>query len=174
MGDYDFNRLNFLDCIHFIRTQAFKKSTVISSFKKTGLVPWNPNVVLDPMREKNDRRRQHTPEPEVPSGPLLMRIPTKPKDIIAYGLSMGKLLETKGDWVHEDFMPVLERYTRAASANARTSNLLKRDLMNIHKTAKRNKELKSIGGSVAGKSGKAIPLKARTRQGNTDSVLQGV
>ncbi|MDI1492569.1 MAG: hypothetical protein OHK93_003783 [Ramalina farinacea] len=82
-----------------------------------------------------------------------MRTPTKPKDIIAYGLSMGKLLETKGDWVHEDFMPVLERYTRAASANARTSNLLKRDLMNIHKTAKRNKELKSIGGSVAGKSG---------------------
>ena len=108
---------------------------------------------MDPIREKNDRRRQATPEPKVPDGPLLTRTPKKPKEIIAYGVCMERLLETRADWVHEDFKPVLDRYTRAASANARTVKLLKRDLMNVHSTAKRNAQLKSIGGSVAGKSG---------------------
>lgn len=46
-GDVEFTRVEFLAHIQSIRKQAFKKSTVLSSFCKTGLIPFNPQVVLD-------------------------------------------------------------------------------------------------------------------------------
>ena len=46
-GDVEFRRVEFLAHIQSIRKQAFKKSTVLSSFRKTGLIPFNPQVVFD-------------------------------------------------------------------------------------------------------------------------------
>ncbi len=46
-GDMEFIRVEFLAHIQSIRKQTFKKSTVLSSFRKTGLIPFDPQVVLD-------------------------------------------------------------------------------------------------------------------------------
>jgi hypothetical protein len=53
-------KLEFLAYIQQIRTQAFKESTAKSAFKKTGIHPFNPQVVLQPIA---DRMPQHTPSP---------------------------------------------------------------------------------------------------------------
>jgi hypothetical protein len=53
-------KLEFLAYIQQIRTQAFKESTVKSAFKKTGIHPFNPQVVL---QETADRMPQYTPSP---------------------------------------------------------------------------------------------------------------
>jgi hypothetical protein len=53
-------KLEFLAYIQQIRTQAFKESTVKSAFKKTGIHPFNPQVVL---QEIADCMPQHTPSP---------------------------------------------------------------------------------------------------------------
>ena len=36
--------------------QIFKKSTILSSFAETGLIPYNPEKVLGPLREKLEKR----------------------------------------------------------------------------------------------------------------------
>ena len=46
LGDYSFSRAAFLINIHEIRMQTFKNSTILSGFRETGLVPYNPNIVL--------------------------------------------------------------------------------------------------------------------------------
>ena len=43
----EFTRVEFLALIQSIRKQTFKKSRVLSSFRKTGLISFNPQVVLD-------------------------------------------------------------------------------------------------------------------------------
>ena len=46
-GDMEFTNVEFLTHIQSIRKQTFKKSTVLSFFHKTGLIPFDPQVVLD-------------------------------------------------------------------------------------------------------------------------------
>ena len=46
-GDISFNRSEFLAALHEIRTALMKPKTIRSSFKKTRLVPFNPQEVLN-------------------------------------------------------------------------------------------------------------------------------
>ncbi|GKU08895.1 unnamed protein product, partial [Fusarium langsethiae] len=48
-GATDFNKANFMFHLQEIRRKATKKSTIISSWVKTGIYPLNPSVVLDRM-----------------------------------------------------------------------------------------------------------------------------
>ena len=42
-GCVTITKIEFLACIEGVRRQAFKKTTILSAFKKTGINPWNPN-----------------------------------------------------------------------------------------------------------------------------------
>ncbi|KAF6518223.1 hypothetical protein HZS61_002301 [Fusarium oxysporum f. sp. conglutinans] len=48
-GATDFNKADFLFHLQEIRRKATKRSTIISSWKKTGIYPFNPSAVLDRM-----------------------------------------------------------------------------------------------------------------------------
>jgi hypothetical protein len=37
--------------------QTFKHSTILSAFRKTGIVSYNPKEVLDPLKEQNECTR---------------------------------------------------------------------------------------------------------------------
>lgn len=50
-GCSDFNKVEFLSAITSIRDQAFKPATILSSFRKTGLIPYNPRIVLSILPE---------------------------------------------------------------------------------------------------------------------------
>jgi len=50
-GCTDFDKVEFLTAIDSIQQQTFKLSTICSAFRTTGLVPYNPSVVLAQLRE---------------------------------------------------------------------------------------------------------------------------
>ena len=50
-GCSDFNKVEFLAAIHSVRRQAFKRSTITLAFRQTGLIPYNPAIILDWLRE---------------------------------------------------------------------------------------------------------------------------
>jgi len=52
LGDATFNKAEFLAAFQGFRTKAFKQLTLKSSFRKTGLIPYNPEMVLAPLRKK--------------------------------------------------------------------------------------------------------------------------
>ena len=62
-GCPDFNKLEFLAAITSIRRQAFKPSTIVSAFRKTGLIPYNPEIVLERLQEYNAEPRTPSPLP---------------------------------------------------------------------------------------------------------------
>jgi len=50
-GYGDFDKAEFLDTIDTIRQQTFKSSTIQSAFRATGLIPYNPDIVISKLRE---------------------------------------------------------------------------------------------------------------------------
>ena len=59
MGNRDYNRMDFFADIERIRRQTFKELTIKSSFKKTGIWPFNPEIVLQKLKEF--KPPHHTP-----------------------------------------------------------------------------------------------------------------
>jgi hypothetical protein len=62
-GCSDFNKLEFLTAITSIRRQTFKPSTIVSAFRKTGLIPYNPEIVLERLQEYSAEPRTPSPLP---------------------------------------------------------------------------------------------------------------
>jgi hypothetical protein len=58
-----FNKVEFLSAIGEIRRQTFKESTIKSAFRKTGIVPFKPSVVLSqfPSQESSAESEPTTP-----------------------------------------------------------------------------------------------------------------
>jgi hypothetical protein len=51
IGCSDFNKLEFLVVINRIRQYTFKKHSLLSSFQQCGIVPYNPQVVINKVQE---------------------------------------------------------------------------------------------------------------------------
>ena len=45
-GCTNFNKLEFLDAIHTIRSRTFKPSIIILEWRQSGLIPYNPKIAL--------------------------------------------------------------------------------------------------------------------------------
>lgn len=50
-GDYEFSKIEFLARISSIRSQAFKQNTIRESFRQTGLIPLNLEIVMQKLRD---------------------------------------------------------------------------------------------------------------------------
>jgi DDE superfamily endonuclease len=62
VGIFNFNRLEFIAAFQDMRKQAFKPSTICSSFEATGLIPFDPDKVVKPLEER--QRREQSEEIE--------------------------------------------------------------------------------------------------------------
>jgi hypothetical protein len=74
-GCTNFDKAEFLDAIHEIRCQTLKPSTILSAFRCTGLVPYNPDVVIAKLRDAVSTPSPATPPPldASPQVPLTIR-----------------------------------------------------------------------------------------------------
>lgn len=72
-GCIDFNKTEFLHCFTRIKQETFKESTIRNSFRKTGLIPYDPEIVLASLREKETTR-----EAEDPPIPIRAQAPRTP------------------------------------------------------------------------------------------------
>jgi DDE superfamily endonuclease/Tc5 transposase DNA-binding domain len=57
-GDTTFSKTEFLAAFESIRKQTFKQSTILSAFRKTGIIPHDPSKVLEPLQEKIEADRK--------------------------------------------------------------------------------------------------------------------
>ncbi len=68
MGNRDYNWMDFFTDIERIRRQTFKESTIKSSFKKTGIWPFNLEIVLQKL--KDFKPPHYTPPLQNQDGPV--------------------------------------------------------------------------------------------------------
>ena len=73
------NSLNFffLASLTTMRAKTFKKSTILSTFRKTGLIPYNPEIVLQKIRPANSQISPSQPVTPSPTATLFRGICNK-------------------------------------------------------------------------------------------------
>jgi len=78
-GCSDFNKIEFLAAIDSIRVQAFKHSTILSVFRKCGLIPYSTSIILSKLQESTPPPTYHayastSPEHVQPQTPSRQRL----------------------------------------------------------------------------------------------------
>jgi hypothetical protein len=63
-GLVNISKLEFLSIIEGVRCQAFKRSTLLSAFKKMGIWPFNPDPILENLKDRlAEEKADRTPSP---------------------------------------------------------------------------------------------------------------
>ena len=63
-GDETFSKVEFLHVLNTFQGKAFKPTTICSAWEKTGLIPYNPGLVVDKVRQQVPPPRAATPPPQ--------------------------------------------------------------------------------------------------------------
>jgi DDE superfamily endonuclease/Tc5 transposase DNA-binding domain len=158
-GDTEFPKMEFLAIFEIIRRQTFKQSTVISAFRKTDIVPYNPSEVIRPLEEriKADRRarstelaRQMIAEDE--EGNTALDDPPTPINVTQLWSAGEDLLNSLAV---SDISPLLrtqiEKYIRGASIRIDFGEQIEKDLQTIEaaqtaRTARNTTSLRTVQG----------------------------
>ena len=126
-GCSDFNKLEFLSAITSIREQAFKESTIISSFRRTSLIPYNPDIVLSRLPES-----VYVPSYDPPVTPpsIYTENFSTPKTIRS--LARHALFLQSCDPISPTFQTTLQQYIKRSLAQAHAGAQAYKDLENTH------------------------------------------
>ncbi len=87
-GDAEFSRVEFLAHLESIRSQTFKKSTFLSLFRQTGLIPFNSNICLDELSSQTppttETRTNESQPPQTPIHRLIEEMRTVTSTTVRY------------------------------------------------------------------------------------------
>jgi hypothetical protein len=126
-GLVNITKVEFLSCIEDVRRKAFKNSTILSAFKKTGIWPFNPQLVLSVLES---RQAQYTPPPpDRPEEPYSspFRTPLTLRQINKVANKLGNVLEEDNN-LDPDFAHDLDRFIKGSLIAATELVQTKRDL----------------------------------------------
>ena len=162
-GDYEFSKLEFLARITTIRSQAFKKNTIRESFRKTGLIPFNPEIVMQKLQDLSPSNT----EPNLPSTP---RTPTRvtretffttPTTIRAFTLHASALTNTEYSPSSRKIMQ--EKYVKGTLAKVNSGKLAEDQLKKVRTAELERASRRKLGNRVVQKGGVITVGKAREK-----------
>ncbi len=163
-GNVEFDKLDFLAAFQKIWSQTFTESTIRSAWKNTGLIPYNPQVVLSKIAAIQASTRSVTP-PYQP--PVFAHTPHTAEEVIAHGKKLQSTMRNL-NIVDEGFQVHVDRFIKGSITSAHTRQLSERDLMATRQEAISKATQKKLSGNVAQKGGvisvKDVRQKAHQRQ----------
>ncbi len=153
----EFSKLDFLASLTTMRAKTLKKSTIPSAFKKTGLIPYNPEMVLQKVCPKNDQlppsRPVTPPPPADPFSGICNETPRRCEQVVGQARTLLNTTQKEKRLVHQKFRPHLERFIRGSLTSVFTYYLLDRDVDATYKEAAAPAARKKLTGWVAQKGG---------------------
>ncbi|KAE8213290.1 hypothetical protein CF319_g9184 [Tilletia indica] len=137
-GCTNFNRVEFLSALASIRKQTMKTNTIKTGFRRTGIHPFNPEIVLSTFAAPED----FAPAAEgfVPSTPAQSSSPpATPQTIRTLSRSAHKIQE------RYDLSPTMAKYIRGSLQQVQTGNLAVEALeKQTAAQQERNKKMKGL------------------------------
>ena len=153
-GDECFSKLEFLAAFSNFRRQAFKTSTILSAWRNTGLLPYNPTVVLQKVANSLPSPRQTTPETSayIP----LAQTPRTIRQVAETGVEL--MLHPD---IPESLRGSLQKFTRGGVAIARCGLLMEQRLEATIEAENARRSRKSEANKVLQKGGILYAANAR-------------
>jgi hypothetical protein len=172
-GNSTFNKVEFLANWQQVHDQAFKASTIQSAFQKTGLIPYNPQVVLAQLSQQ-EQQRTITPPPIEPvtwQTPTTISHITQQAELIQQGLE--DILEDA-----DDFLDGVKSFIKGSLAKIHSGHLAEIDLSNTQEAALRQVDRQGASSRVTQQGGMVQASRARewasTRQAEENTVRRSV
>ncbi len=166
-GIPEFGKLDFLASLTIVRAKIFKKPTILSAFKKTGLILYNPEIVLQKICSANSRSTSSWPvtplHPANPFSNIFNKTPRRCEQVVGQARTLLNTIQKDKRLVHWKFQPHLKQFIRGSFTNAFTHLLLDRDLDATYKEAAACAAQKKLTGRVAKKEGMFIMREIRGR-----------
>lgn len=156
----EYSRVDFLANFQAIRERTFRSTTVVSAWKKVGLIPLNPTVVLDRLLEY---RRRDSPEerPITPEDNIVPAIHEWPTPYIYRQVTQyGKELLDQVD-LHDS--EVVERYVRGVEARMLSGSLAEQELTKLHEAAVARAARKAQPNTLVQRGGTIYSHQARSK-----------
>ena len=138
-GCDDFTKLEFLDRLHHIRMQTLKARTIKSGWERAGLVPFDPEVVLAPLRcrvEPSTPEHSDADDTDLPTPTTSRRHKILAKTV----WKMWKRLPETNQ--HDKFEYLLAKLLRSSSGIAHSNTSLQRTLQANTAATQRRESLK--------------------------------
>jgi len=175
-GCSEFGKIEFLTSIDWIRHQIFKPTTIRSAFKATGLIPFNPSIVINKLSNVVNTSFELGTQPfETSSPPLEIHSPTTPPQLpepnpttlqtIRSLRNHAQLLHYQLDQLPQHADQSLHKYLKGSLALAQSGTQALFDLENtkaaeLARTARRNRSWRSMqqGGVLYAHEARAMVL----------------
>ena len=131
-GDMTFNKVEFLATFQDVRKQAFTSSTIISSFRATGLIPYDPDRVLDKIRDQIREAEREISPTSIPAHlhtNVLLKTPSheSTKDFLMafkqFDATIKKFIGTEDENTHLWLPAVYEKLSKGIQAKLHTGAL---------------------------------------------------
>ena len=161
VGNVDFGKLDFLGIFQDFRARAFTKRTIAHAWKHIGIVPHNPDVVLEPMKRKNVEelvRRPRLATPETPAASdmednVLQRTPHGPESHHKHVEAIRDDICTHGELGRNYTYRQLFKFLRGTNTQSNTLALHTRDLNEATKASAAKAQREAFPQTVASSSG---------------------
>ena len=154
-GDKTFTKVEFLNVFNGFRQQVFKTTTIESAWKKTGLIPYNPSIVLNKVREILP-----PPRPATPPAQQFQPLAETPRTIRQIAEAGAEL------WLHPDLPDDLQqsiiRFAKGACASARKGELMEERFSMQIQAEKARKARKAAANRVLSTGGVLYTYEARS------------
>lgn len=127
-GCENFNRVEFMNSLISVRRSTMTQRNIQSGWRRTGVYPFNPSIVIDALRERirtPSRSRSSSPPQQTPKTTRQLQ-------------SLGRKLKRRQSVVKR----TLEAYTHGAEAIAHKADLAIQELARVQK-AQHNRALRS-------------------------------
>ena len=125
--------MEFLQALHKVRLDTFKRSTVLSAWAKSGLIPFNPAVVLNQIQ---------MPLPQAITPVDMGSIDNHPPETPACARTLAVLADLLDQEKDEDTWYILhEKFIRGSLAIAVAAEAAHRDLLRTTAAAQKRKDM---------------------------------
>jgi hypothetical protein len=149
-GVVNISKLEFLSLIEGVRRQAFKEKTIKSAFKKTGISPFDPDLIINIIKER-EAIRTPSPQPSAHNSSDF-ETPATLRQINKVANRIGEAIQEMED-LDEDFSWDINRFICGSLITASELIQTKRDLsptkkaelMQRQRRAMKNRPLQSGG-----------------------------
>ncbi|RPA90928.1 hypothetical protein L873DRAFT_1874343, partial [Choiromyces venosus 120613-1] len=124
-GYPEFNKIEFLSDLTSIWDQAFKKTTILLAFQKTGLISYDPRIVLSQLP------KYHISEDTLPlRTPPLMLLPCLSTPVTVRSLKCRAQYLKDADLVSPTFKPNLKQFVKGSLAQVQLGAHASQELAN--------------------------------------------
>ena len=154
-SEADYRKLELLASLQTIWSLTFKKSTIRSAFKNTGLISYNPEIVFREIRALKPAPQAVTPllsfNPEMQVCAVCDATPRRLYEIREQAKTLLRTMKQNERLVNRKFQAYLERFIQSSITNAINQIIAERDLEITHREAMLRATCKKLTSKIAKK-----------------------